>query len=85
MSHEQIEPNREVVVSDTLHVYVSDAGCLVIEQTFGDSHQVFFDPGEAAAVVAAITALTRSAAAKQSAREVAADAEYSAWKALGNP
>lgn len=83
MTDMQQEPNREVVISDELRLYVSDTGCLVIEQQQGDTAHVVFDPSELKSLIAAINALSESAAAKFSAVHSAIDAEYQAWVAAG--
>jgi len=72
----QREPVRELRLSPSVRVYVSDAACVVIEQDFGDTHHVFFDDCEIDELVSALRALKDSAAAKRSARDVANEAEY---------
>lgn len=83
MSHQKPEPLREVAISNTLRVYVSDAGCLVIEQTDVDPVHVVLEPEQAPKMGAAITALQESLIAKRAAVDLAIEAEHSAWKARG--
>lgn len=72
------EPLRSLRLSADLLVYVSDAGCLVIQQDSGDLQHVCLEPEQVAEFVSAVRVLGESAAAKQAAVLAASEAEYRA-------
>jgi hypothetical protein len=72
-------PLRFLRLADDLTVYVSDTGCVVIQQDAGhDMHHVCIDPDQVAEFLSAVRVLGESAAAKQAAVLAASDAEYRA-------
>lgn len=74
----QREPVRELRLSANLSVYVSDVGCVVIQQDMGDVAHVCVEPEQVAELVSALRVLGESAAAKQAAVLAASEAEYRA-------
>lgn len=72
------EPVRELRLAADLLVYVSDMGCIVIEQTMGDQQAIVLEPMQVPELLSALRVLGESAAAKQAAVLSASDAEFRA-------
>jgi len=74
----QREPVRELRLSPSLRLYVSDMACVVIEQDMGECSHVFFDPDEVDELLGALRVLAESAAAKRAALDATTAAQYRA-------
>jgi hypothetical protein len=74
----QTEPIRELRLSDSLRVYVSDYGLVVLDQEKGDPRQISLYANEIDRLTSALLALKESAAAKEAAHDVVVMAEYRA-------
>lgn len=74
----QREPVRELRLAPNLLVYVSDNGCVVIEQDMGEVTHICLEPEQVPELLSALRALGQSAAAKQAAVLAVSEAEYRA-------